>query len=111
MGFEMLPLQTPGTAERLGVTQAALLERMHLLTADGRRYAGADAYVEMARARAWSRPLVWMSAIPGVTPLLRRIYDQIAARRHCLAGACRVEVAFQTPFPRHKRTRVFLELP
>jgi alginate O-acetyltransferase complex protein AlgI len=86
-GFRAVPLQTRGVAEYLGVTPAALLERMHLRTADGRCYSGADAYVEMARARPWSRPFVWLAAMPGALSLLRRAYDWIAAHRPCEAGA------------------------
>ena len=63
-GFRAIPLQTPGTAESLGVSPSDLLARMHLLTAGGRCFTGADAYVEMARARAWSRPLAWLASRP-----------------------------------------------
>ena len=89
-GFRLLPLQTPGTAARLGVTTEALLARMHLLTADGRRFAGADALVEVARHVGWARPLVAATRFPAALPLLRRCYDWIAASRSCLGGACRV---------------------
>jgi len=89
-GFRLLPLQTPGTAERLGVTTEALLARMHLLTADGRRFAGADAFVEIARHVRWAWPFVAATRWPAVLPLLRRGYDWIAANRYCLDGTCRV---------------------
>jgi predicted DCC family thiol-disulfide oxidoreductase YuxK len=88
-GFHLLPLQTPGTAARLGVTTEALLARMHLLTADGRRFAGADAFVEVARHVRWARPLVAATRLPAALPLLRRCYDWIAANRYCLDGTCR----------------------
>jgi predicted DCC family thiol-disulfide oxidoreductase YuxK len=90
LGFQLVPLQTPGTAERLGVTFETLLARMHLLTADGRCHAGADAFVEIARHARWARPLVAATRLPAVLPLLRRGYDWIAARRYCFGGACRV---------------------
>jgi predicted DCC family thiol-disulfide oxidoreductase YuxK len=89
-GFRLLPLQTPGTAELLGVTTDALLARMHLLTADGRRFAGADAFVEVARHVRWAWPFVAVTRLPAVLPLLRRGYDWIAASRYCLGGTCRV---------------------
>jgi alginate O-acetyltransferase complex protein AlgI len=89
-GFRLLPLQTPGTADRLGVTTEALLARVHLLTQDGRRFAGADAFIEIARHVDWARPLVTTARLPAVLPLLRRGYDWIAAHRYCFGGRCRV---------------------
>ena len=73
-----------------GASNAQLHAAMHILTIEGRRLAGADAYVELARARAWSRPLAWFAALPVVLPILRRVYHWIAAHRPCDAGACRV---------------------
>lgn len=90
-GFQILPLQTPGAAARIGVSEEALLARMHLWTADGRRYAGADAVVEIARGIPWARPLVAATRLPGVLPLLRRGYDWIAAHRTCGGGDCLVQ--------------------
>lgn len=88
-GFRLLPLQTPGAAERVGVTSEALLARMHLLKRDGRRFAGADAFVEIARHVKWARPVVALSEWQGVLPLLRRCYDWMAAHRYCLGRTCR----------------------
>jgi predicted DCC family thiol-disulfide oxidoreductase YuxK len=121
-GFYLLPLQTAGTAERLGVTAEALLARMHLLTADGRRFAGADAFVEIGRLLWWARPIVAAARLPAVLPLLRRCYDWIAAHRHCFGGACRTArtteesaTAANSPQPkrpaRRKIKRVFFETP
>jgi predicted DCC family thiol-disulfide oxidoreductase YuxK len=93
-GFELVPLQTPGTAERVGVTEAALFARVHLLTREGRRFAGADALVEVARHIGWARPLAFMAGLPRVLPRLRRIYDWVAANRYCFGGTC--------PLPRRR---------
>lgn len=93
-GFQLQPLQTPGTAERLGATPEAVFARMHLLTADGRRFAGADAFVEVARHVRWARPFVAVTRLPTVLPLLRRCYDWIAANRYCFGGTCRVPRRF-----------------
>jgi alginate O-acetyltransferase complex protein AlgI len=89
-GFRLLPLQTPGSAERVGVTTDALLTRVHLLTRDGRQLAGADVFVEVARQVKWARPLVTATRWPAVLPLLRRGYDWLAAHRYCFGGTCRV---------------------
>ena len=88
-GFGLLPLQTPGAAGRVGITPEAMLARMHLLKRDGRRFAGADAFVEIARHVKWARLVVAASELPGALPLLRRCYDWIAAHRYCLGGTCR----------------------
>jgi predicted DCC family thiol-disulfide oxidoreductase YuxK len=89
-GFQLSPLQTPGTPERVGVSPEALRHRMHLLTREGGRFAGADALIEIARHVRWARPFLLVTRVPGVPPLLRRAYDAVAARRYCLGGACRV---------------------
>ena len=114
-GYRLEPLQTPGAAERLGVTTAALHARMHFQTSDGRSFAGADAYVEMARNHTVTQPLVWLARIPGARSILRRIYDWVAAHRYCANGRCSVPHAKKNsvPSPSHKKhhTRVFLDLP
>jgi predicted DCC family thiol-disulfide oxidoreductase YuxK len=90
-GFHLVPLQTPGSAERVGVTADALFARMHLLTRDGRRFAGADAFVEIARHLWWARPLAGAASFPAANSLLHRCYDWIAANRYGLGGTCRVQ--------------------
>ncbi|MBK7998779.1 MAG: DUF393 domain-containing protein [Verrucomicrobia bacterium] len=90
-GFRLLPLQTPGAAARISVSGEALLARMHLLMVDGRRYAGADALVEIAQGISWARLLVAATRLPAILPLLRRGYDWIAAHRTCDHGTCVVQ--------------------
>ena len=101
-GFALVPLQTPGTAERVGVTSAELLTRVHLLTRERRRFAGADAFVEIARHIGWARPLSFVAGSSLVLPRLRRIYDWIAANRYCFGGTCSV--------PRRRSTLDWLPL-
>ncbi len=90
-GFAILPLQTPWVRERLGLNQDELLREMIVLRRDNRRFGGADAAVHLAGEFWWGRPLVWLAAVPGVRPLMRRIYAEIAARRSCLGGACALD--------------------
>lgn len=87
-GFRLLPLQTPGTEDRLGVGMETLLRRMHLLAADGRIYSGADAFIEIARHVRWARWTTVVAKTPAVLGLLRRLYDWIANHRNCAAGRC-----------------------
>ena len=103
-GFRFLPLQTPGTAERLGVAAKDLLAEMHLLTSSGQRLRGADAFLEVARHVWWARPIGSLARLPGALPLLRRLYAQLAAHRHCLGGRCLIHHA-------RKARRVFFEMP
>lgn len=85
---EGLPLQTPNTTDRLGVTDDALRTRIHLLTADGRTFAGADAVIELVRQTRWLAPLAGLLKLPFILPLLRRSYDWLAANRACANGTC-----------------------
>jgi predicted DCC family thiol-disulfide oxidoreductase YuxK len=89
-GFLLLPLQTPGTTERLGITPSDLFARMHLITREGRRFVGADAFVEVGRHVRWAWPVVAATRFPGVMFLLRRGYDWIATHRYCFNGTCRL---------------------
>lgn len=103
-GFRLLPLQTPGTAERLCIQPGELLTEMSLLTPSGQRLGGADALVEIARHIWWARPLVVLARLPGAMPFLRGLYARLAANRHCLNGVCK-------PHRPRKIKRVFFELP
>lgn len=85
---EGLPLQTPDTTARLGVSDDALRTRIHLLTADGRTFAGADALIELVRHIRWLAPLAALLKLPVILPLLRRCYDWIAANRACAGESC-----------------------
>ena len=67
-----------------GIALPALAAAMHLVLPDGRVYAGADAIPELLRLFPGKRWLAPLFRIPGVLPLARRMYAQIAARRHCL---------------------------
>ena len=84
------PLQDPRVATLLGLSHENLMREMHLLMSDGTRYGGADAVVALARQIWWARPLVWLSKIPGVMPLLRTAYRNIAANRNCSSTTCAV---------------------
>jgi predicted DCC family thiol-disulfide oxidoreductase YuxK len=84
------PLQDPRVASLLGLSHEKLMREIHLLMSDGTRYGGADAVVALARQIWWARPLVWLSKIPGVTPLLHFGYRYVAANRNCSSVNCAV---------------------
>jgi predicted DCC family thiol-disulfide oxidoreductase YuxK len=84
--LHLVPFQDAVGVARLGrgIALPALAAAMHLVLPDGRVYAGADAIPELLRLFPGKRWLAPLFAIPGVLPVARRIYAQIAARRHCL---------------------------
>lgn len=79
-----VPFQDGAAVAQFGVPLPALAAAMHLVLADGRVFAGADALPEILRRLPGK---AWMAApfgLPGVRPLARRIYRWIAERRHCV---------------------------
>ena len=89
-GFVWLPLQTPGTAERLGVTEWQLHAEMWLHLSDGRKYSGVNAWSAQMRHVWWLWPLGVVLALPGFNVLAHVGYRWIATHRHCIGGACRI---------------------
>jgi alginate O-acetyltransferase complex protein AlgI len=89
-GFQWLPLQTPGTAARLGVPESAFELCMHVLLANGRVFHNADALGILCRSVWWLWPLGMLLCVPGFRELGRLAYDTFARNRYCFGGACRV---------------------
>src|SRR5450432_348579 len=85
-GFALAPLQDPRVGPLLGLSPAELMFEMRLLLSDGKQFGGAHAAVALAREIWWARPLVWLSALPGMMNALRSAYRWIAARRKCAAA-------------------------
>ena len=92
-GFVWLPLQTPGAAERLGVTEAQLRAEMWLQFADGRTFSGVNAWSAQMRRVWWLWPLGAVLALPGFNAGARWVYRWIARHRYCLGGTCRIHAA------------------
>jgi predicted DCC family thiol-disulfide oxidoreductase YuxK len=63
---------------------------MRVRTVDGRDFGGAEAVVFLARFVWWGQPLRWFAKLPGAKNILGRIYREIAARRSCDGGVCRL---------------------
>ncbi len=100
-GFIWLPLQTPGTAERLGVTAEQLLAEMWVLPAGGLPLNGVAAWIALMQQVRWLRPLAAVLGLPGIKRLAQAAYRWIARNRYCIAGRCE---------PRRTH-RVFFEWP
>lgn len=92
-GFVIAPFED-------GAAEAAMLLR----TADGVEWRGVDALLHCLRAYGWARPAAWLGTLPGIHGLLTQIYGMVAARRHCLAGAC----ALRPPRDRGRLVWTFL---
>jgi predicted DCC family thiol-disulfide oxidoreductase YuxK len=89
-GFQWLPLQTPGTATRLGVSEVQLLEEMWLQLADGRVTSGVNAWATLMRSVWWLWPLGVLIAAPGINAIARAVYRWIARNRYCFGGSCKI---------------------
>ena len=117
-GCAWLPLQTPGAAERLGVTDQQLREEMWLQLADGRRFSGVNAWGALMRRVWWLWPLGMLLALPRFNAAGRVLYRWIAKNRHCLGGTCsiqshgtRIKAKQTQAHQSHHRHSAFLELP
>jgi predicted DCC family thiol-disulfide oxidoreductase YuxK len=107
-GFVWLPLQTPGTAERLGITEAQLREEMWLQLADGRKFSGVNVWSVLMRRVWWLWPPGILLALPGFNAVARAVYRRIARNRYCLGGRCSLPPAGTRKPGRHA---AFFELP
>ena len=87
-GFGIATLQDPRVRDQLSMPEQARLAELRLLLNDGRQFAGVDAFVYLARRIWWAWPLWAVAQIPGMRGGLGIGYRWIAARRHCLGGAC-----------------------
>ncbi len=89
-GFAVAPLQAPWVRERLGMTDAELLQDFRLLLADGRHLAGADVYRHATRCIWWAWPVHVFSVLPGARTVFDWGYRTFAANRYRLSAACGV---------------------
>jgi alginate O-acetyltransferase complex protein AlgI len=87
-GFAWLPLQTPGTAARLGISDTALREEMKVLLANGNVLGGIDSWTVLMRSVWWLFPLSILLRVPGIHWMATRVYRWFARNRYCIAGAC-----------------------
>ena len=88
--FTFVPLQAPGAARLLGVSDEHLLDEMRVRLEDGAVYGCASAVMAIARQIWWAWPLWALSRLPGAMLLLNAGYRWIARNRHCLNGVCEV---------------------
>jgi len=87
----LIPFQEQGRVAAFRIPLPALAAAMHLVLADGRVLAGADAAPDLLRLLPGKRWLASVFALPGVLPAARRIYAWVARRRHCLVREVRAQ--------------------
>ena len=79
-------LQSPGTAERLGITPGGLLESVRWLDSSGAVYSGAEAANAALSAAVGTRIPLAIYRIPGVRSLEEAVYRWVAANRYRFPG-------------------------
>lgn len=69
-----------------GVDPQAALLSLHVEEEGGPIREGIDAYILLMRRVPRLRPLAWLIGLPGLKPLLRRLYDGWVRRRLAREG-------------------------
>ncbi len=83
-GLAIAPLQDPRVGPLLGLSPAELLRELKFLLSNGQQFGGAGAVLAVAQQIWWGRPLVWLSRIPGMKPVLDATYRRVATQRKCV---------------------------
>ncbi|MDG5485147.1 thiol-disulfide oxidoreductase DCC family protein [Mycolicibacterium gadium] len=80
------PLQTPGTAERLGVADSNLMDSVRWLDAEGNVYSGAEAANAAVSVALGTRIPLMIYRIPGIRSLEDAVYRWVAEHRYRFPG-------------------------
>jgi predicted DCC family thiol-disulfide oxidoreductase YuxK len=91
---EWLSVHHPSVATRYpDLDRADALRQMYVFAPDGRVFKGADGWMELFGVLEGTTWLPVLGRVPGVRPLMRRVYRAIAARRDrlsCSGRKCRL---------------------
>jgi predicted DCC family thiol-disulfide oxidoreductase YuxK len=79
-------LQSPGTAERLGIAPASLLDSVRWLDSTGAVYSGAEAANAAFSAAIGTRIPLAIYRIPGIRSVEEAIYRWVATHRYRFPG-------------------------
>jgi predicted DCC family thiol-disulfide oxidoreductase YuxK len=80
------PLQSPGTAQRLGISLSELLDSVRWLDSSGDVYSGAEAANAALSAAIGSRIPLRLYRLPGVGYIEEAVYRWVAANRYRFPG-------------------------
>ncbi len=84
---ELVDFQQPGALDRFpGISYEACMERMYLVTPDGRVFGGAEAIAQALATLPGVGRLALLYYVPGIRQLLDRLYRLIAANRYRIMG-------------------------
>lgn len=87
--IDLVSYQEPGTLDRFpGLTYDMCQQRMHLITPNGRVFAGFEAAVQAVATRRSIGRLAYVYYVPGLRTLLDWVYAWIARNRYRLMGRC-----------------------
>jgi predicted DCC family thiol-disulfide oxidoreductase YuxK len=106
-GFRWLPMQTPGTALRLGMSEKELQSEMKVRLADGRVLGGVDAWASLLRSVWWLWPPGVLVGLPGVRTVSGMLYRSIARNRYRISKTCGLPNRLSS----HRRHEVFFTMP
>ena len=106
-GYCCLPMQAPGAASSLGVSDTELGTEMKLRLVGGGVIGGVDAWAILFRAVWWLWPLGVLIRMPGVRTMGGVIYRWMARNRYRISDACGLH---QRELVRHRHA-AFFELP
>jgi predicted DCC family thiol-disulfide oxidoreductase YuxK len=84
--LETQPLQSPGTAERLGIAPERLMESIWWLDSSGAVYGGAEAANAAVSAALGSTVPLVLYRIPGMRSAQEAIYRWVADHRYHFPG-------------------------
>jgi predicted DCC family thiol-disulfide oxidoreductase YuxK len=90
-GLGVAPLQDARVGALLGMSRSELLKELRFLMSDLTPAGGANAVLAVAREIWWARPLIWLTALPGMINALDAGYRWVAARRGCSSELCQVK--------------------
>src|SRR5437763_11986250 len=80
---ERVDFQQPGALDRFpGLTYERCMERLHLITPDGRVFGGVEAIVRAVLTRPIVGKVALLYFVPGLRQLFDGLYRLIAANRH-----------------------------
>jgi predicted DCC family thiol-disulfide oxidoreductase YuxK len=80
------PLQSPGAAQRLGISPSELLDSVRWLDSSGAVYSGAEAANAPLSAAIGTRIPLVIYRIPGIGLIEEAIYRWVAAHRYRFPG-------------------------
>jgi predicted DCC family thiol-disulfide oxidoreductase YuxK len=91
--LHLMPLQTPGVLDFFQLPERDALGEIHVYSRSGEHRAGADGVLWAVTLLPRYRALGPLLRLPGVMPIARAVYRQIAKRRRrdlCAGDACPV---------------------